>query len=386
MSVDAQALARHRRAFPALAQEGVYADFGARGPMAREAIAAVGDVLESLQAVGPASRLGAALVAREIAALRGALAGLAGVAPERVALVENVSHAIAAAVWGVAWRPGERLVIGAHEPPGTRLVARQAAARFGIACDEVDPNAEGWPAGLADALRPQTRLVVLSHVDWATGRVLDLPEIARVVRDGPAPEAALAIDGAQALGAIPVALGDADVDLYAGTGQKWLGGPDGVGCLILGPGPARLAPSLVGWRAAAYSEAQEDVVLAADARRFESGTGAVASMAGLRVALRVADGFAPLPARAGRIARLGARLRAGLAGLGPRIAVLAGGPGGIVSLRAAERAPADLARALERRGIVAKAHVHPACLRLCVHYLTTESEVDALVEGVAASA
>ena len=80
---------------------------------------------------------------------------------------------------------------------------------------------------------PRTRLVALSHVLWANGRILPLREIAEAAHAAGAP---VLVDGAQGVGAIdvdPAALG---VDAYAGPGQKWLCGPNGVGFLWLADG------------------------------------------------------------------------------------------------------------------------------------------------------
>jgi L-cysteine/cystine lyase len=41
------------------------------------------------------------------------------------------------------------------------------------------------------------------------------------------------LDGAQALGAIPVAVRELGCDFYAASGQKWLCGPTGSGCLFV---------------------------------------------------------------------------------------------------------------------------------------------------------
>ena len=68
---------------------------------------------------------------------------------------------------------------------------------------------------------------------WANGRILPLREISEAAHAAGAP---VLVDGAQGVGAIdvdPAALG---VDAYAGPGQKWLCGPNGVGFLWLADG------------------------------------------------------------------------------------------------------------------------------------------------------
>ena len=78
------------------------------------------------------------------------------------------------------------------------------------------------------AITPATRLVSISHVLWTTGARLPVERIARLARER---GATVAVDGAQAVGAIPVAVEELGVDYYAVAAQKWLLGPEGVGAL-----------------------------------------------------------------------------------------------------------------------------------------------------------
>jgi L-cysteine/cystine lyase len=382
------ALARHRREFAAL-DEGIYANFGARGIMARSAIATVGETLEMLQAAGPASRIGQAVIARETLALRDTLAALLRVPQARVALVENVSQACAAALWGIDWRAGDQCLLGVREPPGTWIAARQLVARFGIALVPFDAGGAddiaGWRMRLSRALRPTTRLVLLSHVDWITGAAIPLVDLAEIVRAGPAPDAAVVVDGAQAVGALAVDLSNADIDLYAVAGQKWLGGPDGVAAMIVpGRDAGRIKPGLVGWRAAVASPNGDDIELARDAIRFETGTAAFALLPSLREAVQVADGFAPMEFREARITGSTAYLAKGLDDFaGHGLHLLHRGRHGIVSFTIDGISPVQVVRKLEDHGIIAKAHTYPGCTRLCVHYLNQQSEIDAMLEAIA---
>jgi L-cysteine/cystine lyase len=379
-------LARHRREFAALDQ-GIYANFGARGLIASRALAAVGEMLAMLQSVGPASRIGQAIITREILALRDALSTFLRVPQARIAMVENVSQVCAAAFYGIDWRAGDQCLLGAHEPAGTWIAARQAALRFGIDLvpfDAGDTNdVAAWCVRLAQALRPSTRLVLLSHVDWITGAAIPLAEMIEIVRL--ASDAALVIDGAQAVGAMYVDLSNADVDLYAVAGQKWLGGPDGVAAMILPAEDAgRIKPSLIGWRAFVASPSGDDIALARDATRYETGTGAFALLPCLREAICIADEFAPMPIRESRIAASTAYLAKGLGDfVGHGLQLLHGGGTGIISFTIDGIAPAQVVRKLESHGIVGKAHVFPPCTRLCVHYLTLQSEIDAMIEALA---
>jgi len=82
-------------------------------------------------------------------------------------------------------------------------------------------------ADVADAVGPKTRLLACSHVGWMSGRLAPA-ELAEV-------EIPVLLDGAQGVGAVPVDVGALGCDAYAGSGQKWLCGPDGTGMLYVSP-------------------------------------------------------------------------------------------------------------------------------------------------------
>ena len=120
-------------------------------------------------------------------------------------------------------------------------------------------------AELPGEVRPDTRVVVTSHVSWATGRVLDTAPLA-------ASGALLVLDGAQGLGAVPVDVRALGCDFYAASGQKWLCGPGGMGYLYANP---ELVPSLPapwsGYHAMEWAEHALVPALQPDARRLTTG-------------------------------------------------------------------------------------------------------------------
>ena len=81
---------------------------------------------------------------------------------------------------------------------------------------------------IAAEVGPRTRLVACSHVSWVGGAVVDVAAIK-------ATGVPLLLDAAQALGAVPVDVHSLGCDFYAASGQKWLCGPDGSGCLWVKP-------------------------------------------------------------------------------------------------------------------------------------------------------
>ncbi len=81
-------------------------------------------------------------------------------------------------------------------------------------------------------LHPETRLVLISHVCYNTGVALPIVEIIRQVKAAQ-PQTLVLVDGAQAVGHIPVDVAELGCDFYAGDAHKWLAGPDQTGFLYV---------------------------------------------------------------------------------------------------------------------------------------------------------
>lgn len=125
---------------------------------------------------------------------------------------------------------GDRIVTSDEEHPGVYGPLGQARAR----------GAEVLTARfeeLHEAVDGSTTAVVCSHVSWVTGSLAPA-ELAEL-------DVPVVLDGAQGVGAIPVDVRALGCAAYAGSGQKWLCGPDGSGMLYVAPSFCERVPSLV---------------------------------------------------------------------------------------------------------------------------------------------
>jgi L-cysteine/cystine lyase len=155
-------------------------------------------------------------------------AELLGCGPDDVSVTTCTTEGIATVVAGFG--RGDTLVTSDEEHPGVLGPLGRARAR----------GAEVRTAPFArihEAVDPATTAVVCSHVSWATG--MEAPrELAEV-------EAAVVFDGAQGIGAVPVDVKALGCAAYAGSGQKWLCGPDGSGMLFVDPAYRERVPAIV---------------------------------------------------------------------------------------------------------------------------------------------
>jgi cysteine desulfurase/selenocysteine lyase len=96
------------------------------------------------------------------------------------------------------------------------------------------PMAEGGfidPQTIADAFRPNTKLVAITHCSNVLGTIQPVEEIGRIVRER---ERLLLVDAAQSIGIVPISVKRMHIDLLAFPGHKELLGPPGTGALYVG--------------------------------------------------------------------------------------------------------------------------------------------------------
>ena len=136
----------------------------------------------------------------------------------------------------------------------------------------VDGNGEMDLDNLRKALRPDTALVSVMLANNETGVLFPTAEIGRIVKEKS--KAVFHVDGVQAVGKIPIALKDLEVDLFALSGHK-LHAPQGVGALYIKNG-VDLAPFIIGG-------SQE--------RGRRGGTAAVPNIVGLGAACELARSY-----------------------------------------------------------------------------------------------
>jgi cysteine desulfurase / selenocysteine lyase len=95
----------------------------------------------------------------------------------------------------------------------------------------VDPDA------VRRAIRPETKLIALTHASNVTGVVQPIREIGKIARAHDIP---FLIDAAQSAGHMPIDVQADNIDLLAAPGHKGLLGPLGTGFLYLRPGMEKL--------------------------------------------------------------------------------------------------------------------------------------------------
>lgn len=223
--------ARFRAHFPVLERVS-YLNAGTEGPIPRAATHALQARIEADATLGRCGRRYIEEVLDLASRLRAAYARVLGCPPSDVALTGSTTDGVNTVLGGLSWSPGDEIVTSDEEHPGLLAPLGLLRKRHGVQV-RVVPFAD-----VAGAITDATKLVAASHVSWVNGQILDTAAIK-------ATGVPLLLDGAQSIGAVPVDVAELGCDFYAGSGQKWLCGPEGSGCLYVAP--ERLEDVTIPW-------------------------------------------------------------------------------------------------------------------------------------------
>ena len=316
---------------------------------------------------------------------RRAAATLINASPAEIAFTKNTSEGLAFVANGLTWNPGDQIISTAVEYPANVYPWMDLAQRFGvkhIMLPEVVSNGAGRipTDSVLNAITPRTRMIALSHVEYASGYVNDLATIGRVCREK---NILLCVDAIQSCGVLPVDVQAMNIDFLSADGHKWLLGPEGLGIFYCRHDLiASLRPE-VGWMNVinAQDYGHYDFTLRPDAKRFECGSynipGVLALGASLALILEIG-----LPLIHQRVLALTDLLVAGLTAKGysvfsPRTP---GQSSGIVSFSSPTHDHATVVRDLEARKIILV--TREARLRASPHFYNTPDQIHQLLAAL----
>jgi cysteine desulfurase / selenocysteine lyase len=141
------------------------------------------------------------------------------------------------------------------------------------------------PDNIRKALRPDTRLIALTHASNVTGTVQPLRAVGRIAREAGVP---FVVDAAQSAGHLPIDVQADCVDLLAAPGHKALLGPTGTGFLYLRPGMEKLVRTVREGGTGSVSEQPTQPQFLPD--KYEPGSHNAMGIIGLSAAVQwVAD-------------------------------------------------------------------------------------------------
>lgn len=178
-------------------------------------------------------------------------------------------------------RPGDHALVSSLEHNGVMRPLTQLL-EHGITFDRIPMcgNDELDLCSAEEMIRPNTRLMVLTHASNVSGTLLPIAQADEFCR---AHGIALVIDAAQTAGHVPIDLSKMAIGALCVPGHKGLRGPSGIGAILLSRAfAAALEPLITGGTG---SDSNSEVQPRYMPDRFESGTPNLAGIYGLHAAL-----------------------------------------------------------------------------------------------------
>ncbi|MGI9202362.1 MAG: aminotransferase class V-fold PLP-dependent enzyme [Woeseiaceae bacterium] len=297
-----------------------------------------------------------------------------------IALMQNATMGMSCIANGIDLEPGDEVITTDQEHSGGVGSWRLRAARSGIVVKELplDSALDGGPRAVIDlfqrAITPKTRVLMVSQITSAFGIVLPAAELCSLAAEH---GILSVIDGAQALGQIPVDLQQLGCDAYVASPHKWLLAPKGTGFLYLRRGvPQRIWGTLAGshyddWESGAF-------------RFMQFGTGSVPIVTGLLAAFDFIDSIGLQ-----RIVRwdhmLNARLRDGLESI-PQVRMTSPADrrfaAAITTFRVEGLSARDLQKALWQKKIRVRAQNDRNGVRFCTHLYVSPDDIDRALDVI----
>jgi isopenicillin-N epimerase len=156
------------------------------------------------------------------------LGDFVGVSGDSVALIENATIGIQAVLNAFDLKPGDEVLITDHPYNAVRLAVearcRETGAIPRVAQIPLPTTADDARARIREAAGPRVRLAIIDHITSATALVFP---IADIVADLHKRGTRVLVDGAHAIGQIPLDIGEIGADWYVTNMHKWLYAPKG---------------------------------------------------------------------------------------------------------------------------------------------------------------
>ena len=167
-------------------------------------------------------------------------ARIIGADSDGIAVIPAISYGMAIAALNIEMSEAQEILVLEDQFPSNvypwREKARESGGRMVTVprprslAGELTP-AE-WTPSIIEAIGPQTAVVALPHCHWTDGTLIDLVAVGEAARSA---GAALVLDVAQSLGALPIDVKAIQPDYLVSVTYKWLMGPYSLGFLYVAP-------------------------------------------------------------------------------------------------------------------------------------------------------
>lgn len=196
--------------------------------------------------------------------------------PSRIVFCSGATHALNIAISGILQQDDHAIItVFEHNSVLRPLEFLKQSRNISYTVVEPDETGSVDPAAIRNAVKPNTKLIIINHSSNVSGIVQPVTEIGKVAKEKSIP---LLVDAAQSAGVIDINVERDGIDMLAFTGHKGLYGPNGIGGLYIKPG-IDLEPLIHGGTGS-YSDSITQPTALPD--KHESGTPNLIGIAALK--------------------------------------------------------------------------------------------------------
>jgi len=286
--MNENAITKARSYFPYLKKGIIYFNHASTGPLStkvKEAIdrllldkneGKIDDYNELVQKVNESKQL---------------LAKMLNTTPSRIAFTENTSSGLSILAQGIKWNKGDGIILNDVEFPSNVYPFMNLQDK-GVEIDFVkSENGVVTANDIINTIKPETKLISVSYVQFLSGYRIDLEKLGTVCRKK---EIILSVDAIQGLGAINIDIEKCKVNFISCGTQKWLLGMQGMGFIYISKElQDKIDASFVGWLSVenAWDLLDYNYKLKRTANRFQPGTLNTIGVYALNASLKMFDEF-----------------------------------------------------------------------------------------------
>ena len=196
--------------------------------------------------------------------------------PNNLFFYLNATQALNQAIKGFL-KPGDHVISSSVEHNSVRRPIEFMRKTSQVEAAFIEPRDDHhfYVEDFSKAIRPNTRLLVVSHASNLTGVILPVAELGKLAKER---GITFLVDASQSAGVLPIHVEEMHIDMLAFPGHKGLYGPQGTGGLYV-HNDIDLVPLIHGGTGS-QSEAIEQPTTRPD--RYESGTVNTVGLAGLQ--------------------------------------------------------------------------------------------------------
>lgn len=215
------------RSYFEVAGKRLFFNHAAYSPISKPVVNAVNAYFEQRQVGNPLSWN---IAVDHMESLRSNYGQLVGAPAERIAHMPNTVAGINVLANGLEWQPGDHIILYEDEFPSNVMPFLNLQDR-GVEVEFIKAPDGRVTVELFEAvMRPQTRLISISSVQYLTGFQADLKKLSDLCHSH---NILFSVDAIQSVGIVPTDVIELGIDFMAVGGHKWMMSPLGTGFLYV---------------------------------------------------------------------------------------------------------------------------------------------------------